>query len=60
MRKAVDRLWESGRVTGEILVRPLEGNRWRLEVHAEQAVGDQTIDSLGGKRVKAPSVATPI
>lgn len=60
LRAAVDRLWNKNGITGEIEIQRLENGRWRLDVHSEKPLRPNTLESLGGRQVKARSAVTKI
>ncbi|MDA8065205.1 MAG: hypothetical protein M0Z27_07815 [Thermaerobacter sp.] len=51
LREASRKLQEKYHVTGEIHWRPLGGNRWHLEVGAEQDLPPSALEKLPGKLV---------
>lgn len=60
MRSAVNKLWDKLEITGEIDVSRYEDGRWRVDVHSEKTVRDNTIEALGGTRVKARSAVARV
>lgn len=60
MRAAVKKLWDGLKITGEIEISPVGDGRWRIDVHAESTVRENTIEALGGTRVKARSAVARI
>lgn len=57
-REAAETLWTKHKVTGEIEIIRSDSGTWHVNVHSEKTIRDKTIDSLGGKRVKARSTVT--
>jgi len=57
-RKAADALWNKHKVTGEVDLIRTDNGTWRLDVHSEKNIREKTIESLGGKRIKARSTVT--
>lgn len=60
MRAAVKKLWDGLQITGEIEIAPAGKGRWRIDVHAEGTVRENTIEALGGTRVKARSAVARV
>lgn len=60
-RRAARKLWDKLEITGEIDISPVDGgSKWRLDVHSEKVVRENTIEALGGTRVKARSAVARI
>jgi hypothetical protein len=53
LRDTVKKLWESLGVSGELAVRPLECDRWRLELTAEKELRETTLEKFAQYRVEA-------
>jgi hypothetical protein len=53
LRDTVKKLWESLGVSGELAVRPLAGDRWRLELTAEKELRETTLEKFAQYRVEA-------
>lgn len=56
MEETAEKLWNKHGVTGEMEKTPLDEGRWRLTIHSEKQLRDNTIESLKGTRVKAGTV----
>lgn len=52
MRETVKKLWESHNVSGEMAVRPLPGDRWRVEIHAEKDLRESTLEKYAEYRIE--------
>lgn len=52
MREAAEVLWKKHNITGEMTMRRTSEGRWRLEVHSEKNLRPQTLEKIGGERVK--------
>lgn len=52
MRETIKKLWEAHGVTGEVAVRPLANNRWRMDVTSEKDLRDSTLEKFNTYRVE--------
>ncbi|HYG58193.1 MAG TPA: hypothetical protein VD902_09060 [Symbiobacteriaceae bacterium] len=53
MRETVKKLWEQYGVSGEMAIRPLGSDRWRLDITSEKDLRDSTLEKFEKFRVKA-------
>ncbi len=53
LQELADKLWNQHGVSGEMSIRPLAGNRWRLEVMPEKDVRDSVLEKFAQFRVEA-------
>lgn len=49
LNEAVEKLWVTGKATGELVVKPLSGGRWRLDLTSETPIKDKMLEKLPGK-----------
>lgn len=53
MITAANELWNKQKITGEMEMRCIEEDRWRLTIHSERSITDRVLEKSGGKRVQA-------
>lgn len=49
LNEAVEKLWGTGKASGELAVRPLSGGRWRLDLTSETPIKEKLLEKLPGK-----------
>lgn len=52
LRETVKKLWEQYGVSGELAIRPLSGDRWRLEITSEKDLRDSTLEKFAQFRTE--------
>ncbi|MBP2017749.1 hypothetical protein J2Z79_001134 [Symbiobacterium terraclitae] len=52
MRDTVKKLWDGYNVSGEMMIRPLSGGKWRVEVHTEKELRESTLEKFADYRIE--------
>lgn len=53
LQEVADKLWNNHGVSGEMALRPVANNRWRLEITAEKDIKDAVTEKFAQFRVEA-------
>ena len=53
MRETVKKLWDVHNVSGELSIRPVANNRWRVDVISEKELRESTLEKFAQWRVEA-------
>lgn len=53
LQELADKLWNNHGVSGEMALRPIANNRWRLEISPEKDVRESVVEKFAQYRVEA-------